>query len=295
MTKALYDRLDDDDLRALEAAFDDQTAAYWANADPVVRPYLALHFSAYHGVTRILDKTGMSASMPPDDIHAMARGPVAAGGDPWIADLVVEVVERAGGSLGPGMRGLDFGCSSGRVVRILAAALPEVAWSGCDPNAGAIGWASEALPGIDFFVSPQEPPLELPDGELDMIYAISIWSHFGADAGLRWLYEMRRLLRPGGLLVVTTHGLSSLGKQIESGAMVRDTALACSEALYRSGFWYADVFGEEGDHGVVSQEWGMAYMTPEWLLSRLLPSWRALLYEPARLDANQDVYVLERR
>ena len=161
VTKALYDRLDGDDLRALEAAFDAETAAYWANADPAVRPYLTLHFGAYHGVTQILDKTGLSASMPPDEVHAMARGPLAAGGDPYIADLVVEAVERAGGSLRPGMRGLDFGCSSGRVVRMLAAALPDVAWSGCDPNAGAIGWASEQLHGIDFFVSPQAPPLEL--------------------------------------------------------------------------------------------------------------------------------------
>jgi hypothetical protein len=31
------------------------------------------------------------------------------------------------------------------------------------------------------------------------------------------------------------------------------------------------------------------------LESRLLSAWRALLYEPGRLDANQDVYVLERR
>jgi hypothetical protein len=40
VTKALYDRLDRDDLRALEAAFDAETAAYWANSDPAVRPYL---------------------------------------------------------------------------------------------------------------------------------------------------------------------------------------------------------------------------------------------------------------
>jgi hypothetical protein len=39
----------------------------------------------------------------------------------------------------------------------------------------------------------------------------------------------------------------------------------------------------------------MAFMTPEWLLSRALPDWSALLYEPGRLGANQDVFVLERR
>ena len=133
------------------------------------------------------------------------------------------------------MRGLDFGCSSGRVVRMLAAALPDVAWSGCDPNAGAVDWASEHLHGIEFFVSPQAPPLELGDGALDLVYAISIWSHFDADAGLRWFDEMHRLLRPGGLLVVTTHGLSSLGRQIEVGAMVREAALAAPKRFIAAG------------------------------------------------------------
>jgi hypothetical protein len=66
--------------------------------------------------------------------------------------------------------------------------------------------------------------------------------------------------------------------------MVREAALTCSEALHRSGFWYAKVFGEDGDHGVINPAWGMAYMTPEWLLSRLLPAWRALLYEPCALE-----------
>ena len=40
--------------------------------------------------------------------------------------------------------------------------------------------------------------------------------------------------------------------------MVREAALACSEALHRSGFWYAEVFGEDGDHGVINPAWGMA-------------------------------------
>ena len=106
---------------------------------------------------------------------------------------------------------------------------------------------------------------------------------------------MRRVLKPGGMLLVTTHGIASLRRQVEAGAMIPSVAVECSEALYRTGFWYAEVFGEQGDHGVASADWGMAYMTPEWLLARILPSWRVLLYEPARLDANQDLYLLERR
>ena len=215
MTKALYDRLDGDDLRALEAAFDAQTAAYWANADPAVRPYLTLHFGAYHGVTQILDKTGLSASMPPDDVHAMARGPVAAGGDPYIADLVVEAVERSGRQPATG--------DAGARLRLLVGprrADARRGAAGCgverlrpERGRGRLGVRASARHRV--LRQPAGAAARAPDGALDLVYAISIWSHFDADAGLRWFDEMHRLLRPGGLLVVTTHGLSSLGPQIE--------------------------------------------------------------------------------
>jgi SAM-dependent methyltransferase len=246
-------------------------------------------------VPSILAKTRLSPVMPPDDVHAMARGPVAAGGDAFTADFVLGALERAGKPLPEGARALDFGSSSGRVVRMLAAARPDVAWLGCDPNEPAIAWARENLDCAEFFVSPQEPPLELPDASLDLVYAISIWSHFDADAGLRWFEEMHRLLRPGGVLLFSAHGVASIGRQTAAGSLIPEDALSCSEALHRRGFWFARAFGEEGDHGVVSEDWGMAYATPEWLLTRLLPAWSARLYEPARLDANQDLYVLERR
>jgi hypothetical protein len=35
-------------------------------------------------------------------------------------------------------------------------------------------------------------------------------------------------------------------------------------------------------------------MSPEWLVSHALPRWRLRLFEPTRLEQNQDLYVLER-
>src|SRR5206468_688639 len=80
----------------------------------------------------------------------------------------------------------DFGASSGRVVRVLAAGHPDARWSGCDPNAPAIAWARANLPGIDFFVRPQDPPLDRPDGAFDLVFAISLWSHYDRGAAGRW-------------------------------------------------------------------------------------------------------------
>jgi SAM-dependent methyltransferase len=76
----------------------------------------------------------------------------------------------------------------------------------CDPNPKSIAWAQEHLPGIHAFVSPAAPPLPLDAKSLDLIYAVSIWSHYAERLALLWLKEMHRLLKPKGLLYITTHG-----------------------------------------------------------------------------------------
>ena len=42
--------------------------------------------------------------------------------------------------------GRNFGCSSGRVVRVLQAAFPQTRWYGCDPLESSINWAKRHLP-----------------------------------------------------------------------------------------------------------------------------------------------------
>ena len=88
------------------------------------------------GDPALLERTGLTAAQPPAGVHAMAQGPLAAAGGLYEADMVANALASAGvdiaGALGAA---LDFGCSSGRVLRVLAAAFPDVRWIGCDPNA----------------------------------------------------------------------------------------------------------------------------------------------------------------
>lgn len=139
----------------------------------------------------------MTAEMPPVNVHSMSHEDVAAGGSPYYADLVEDALARTGFELGAGHAVLDFGCSSGRVVRVLAAARPDVEWHGCDPIGEAVWWASECLPGIEFRHSPEEPPLSYPDGCFDAVYAISIWSHFSERAALAWMGRCFASSAPG--------------------------------------------------------------------------------------------------
>jgi SAM-dependent methyltransferase len=296
-TARLYERLDKTDVAAIEQliASDPELSAHYAAApDQLARRQQVLAYGVWLGDEAATRKTGLIAAEPPEDIHVMARGPLAAAGGLYEADIVASALESVGVEIGSLDAGLDFGCSSGRVVRVLAAAHPEIEWHGCDPNEPAISWATEHIPDIDFFVNGNAPPLPLQDASLDLAYAISIWSHFAPELGLRWFDEMRRVIRPGGHLICTTHGLTSVAHYATLGLRTPEQSQDIATALYRQGWWYTPEFGEEGDWGVVNTDWGTTFLAPEWVLAQLCPHWRVLEFAAGRNQENQDVYVLER-
>lgn len=297
VTKLLYDRLSEDDVADViyRASKDPELTNYPAiDSDLDTRRWLVLNYGLWLQVPSVIERTGLRPIQPPEEVHAMARGPLAAGGGLESADLIVDAITSAGIDIADLGDALDFGCSSGRVVRVLVAAFPGLHWHGCDPNKPAIEWAREHLENIEFFVSGQYPPLPLAEGQLGLVYAISIWSHFAPSLGLRWFDEMHRLIRPGGILFLTTHGLQSVSHYAAQGVRSPQHSRAILESLYRTGSWYAAEFGPAGDAGIVNPEWGTAFLSPEWLLTKLCPRWRILEFAPGRNQRNQDVYVLQR-
>jgi SAM-dependent methyltransferase len=294
ITDLLFARLEDGDQDAVASLLVEHPAALWEISPEPARRRLTLNFATAIGPPEVRERAGLLTATPPDEVHAMARGPVAAGGDLFLADLVDGAIRDAGLTIPQDGTILDFGASSGRVLRAIAAARPDLRCLGCDPNEGAIRWAAEHLPG-EYFVSPTSPPLALEDASVDVAYAISIWSHFAAQPALDWLAEMHRVIRPGGALLLTTHSWDTLGMGLRRDALSRETIAEAAEALIATGHHFIDVFGEQGDWGVVDPGWGNAYMTLEWLMANTQGRWSARLLWPGYLDANQDVIVLERR
>jgi SAM-dependent methyltransferase len=295
VTDLLYEQLDDSAVAEVQARLTPGEAGLWDAASPSDRRRLALAFGAHHEVASVLDRTRLSGATPPVDIHAMERSSASAGGSTYSADIIVEAARESRFELGPAKAGLDFGCSSGRVVRLLAATYPDMEWHGCDPLGDAIDWARANLPDIRFERSPQHPPLPYADASFDLVFAVSIWSHFGEGAALKWLDEMRRVMRPGGRLVFSTHGLHSIAHASATRLREPSQLEEIGIALYRDGFWFADEFGSKGDHGLRDPDWGTAFMSPEWLLARTSGTWWVAVFHPGRVQDNQDLYVLEPR
>ena len=98
---------------------------------------------------------------------------------------------------------LDFGCGIGTTLAAHHDLSGEAEFLGCDIHRPSIEWASRALsPPFTFFICEEEPPLAQPDERFDLVYACSVFTHI-ADPWARWLVELHRVLRPGGILVAS--------------------------------------------------------------------------------------------
>jgi len=100
---------------------------------------------------------------------------------------------------------LDFGCGCGRVVRRWAG-LPTTAVAGSDMNERAIDWCRRNLPFARFESNRLEPPLAFDGESFDLVYALSVFTHLPEELQRRWMAELGRTLRPGGYLLISTHG-----------------------------------------------------------------------------------------
>ncbi len=101
---------------------------------------------------------------------------------------------------------LDFGCGCGRVVRHLSM-LTGGAIHGTDSNRSLIEWCSRNLSKVaQFSVNGMSPPLQYEEASFDLVYAISVFTHLSEGLQIAWIDELARILRPGGLLVLSTHG-----------------------------------------------------------------------------------------
>jgi SAM-dependent methyltransferase len=294
-TQRIFDRLTGAQIERIVASITPDESATLNISSNADRMRGIISLAAYYRDEEALAAMRMPAALPPDEVHAMSRGPFTLAGGCKYADMVVESLGGGQPIMRKGARVLDFRCSSGRVVRMLAAAYPEVEWHGCDPMPDSIRWDQENLPSIKFTVSSADPPLSAYSDEmLDLVFAISIWSHFAENAALRWLEEMRRIVKPGGFLVLTTHGFRAIDYLAEKHLYdVKDLA-HIRDSMYSSGLCFLPVFGKKGDWGIVNSEWGQTFISPEWLLAHACPAWTVTEYGLGRVENNQDIYTLQR-
>lgn len=122
---------------------------------------------------------------------------------------VLDVLKGVGVAVDGSMRVLDFGCGCGRVIRHVHG-MTGAECHGSDYNPQLIDWCKHNLRFATFEVNGATPPLPHPNDQFDVIYALSVFTHFPEALQWAWLSELSRVLKPGGHLLMTTHGESFL-------------------------------------------------------------------------------------
>ena len=193
--------------------------------------------------------------LPPTDLAA--RIGVAAGADPMrfyvdegrrlrgvIDDLLPEGWNWAG------KRVLDFGCGSARVLRHFGVEAAQGEFTGCDIDTSSIEWAADNMsPPFRFLRNGLRPPLELAVGSLDLVWAMSVFTHI-TDAWSDWLVEMHRLLAPGGVLLASWLGEGMWEALLEEPYREDDVGVAVSRRwagpdawVFHSEWWLREHWG----------------------------------------------------
>ncbi|MBG0791971.1 class I SAM-dependent methyltransferase [Methylocystis sp. H62] len=108
---------------------------------------------------------------------------------------------------------LDWGVGYGRVAipfkRVVA---PHARVLGIDVDKFNVDWCREHLRDIEISQCAFFPPTEIASDSVDLVYAISVMNHLTEQNQIKWLIELRRILKPGGIAIlsaVTEHALTT--------------------------------------------------------------------------------------
>jgi len=101
--------------------------------------------------------------------------------------------------LRPGVRLLDVGCGPGTITADFTQRLAPGAVLGIDSSADVIAEAQRDHPGVSFATG-DVYHLDLPEASFDIVHAHQVLQHLADPVAA--LKEMRRVVRPGGIVAV---------------------------------------------------------------------------------------------
>lgn len=183
-------------------------------------------------------------------------------------------------------RVLDWGCGCGRLARYL---LPQLSapLTGIDIDEDNIAWCQQNLPSGDYFHISPTPPTQFENDTFDLIIGISIFTHLREPDQFLWLEELHRIACPDGILLVTVHGNTTVGR-----AALPETAFI---QLQKDGF--LDIGRNPNLDGVTSDHeyYRNTFHTEAYLRQHWAKWFEIVRIVPGTIGNHQDVVVLRKK
>lgn len=134
-------------------------------------------------------------------------------------------------------RVLDFGCGWGRMLRLFLNRVDSHHLYGVDVRPDVVALARQLNPFAQFSVVEPVQRLPFADGWFDLVIAYSVFSHLNEATSRAWVAELARVLKPGGLAILTTQ---------DSGFLDFVKSLTTWKPLWRIRFALARAMGRPG-------------------------------------------------
>ena len=143
---------------------------------------------------------------------------------------------REGIDLRASVRVLDFGVGAARQALHFTRHFPRPEYYACDVDPALVAFVARAYPQIRVGRNRFSPPLDYPDGLFDLVYSVSVFSHLSPADHLPWLRELYRIVRPGGICIVTVEGwtaLARVARTVDTPADALVDELAAAGVVFR--------------------------------------------------------------
>jgi SAM-dependent methyltransferase len=139
-------------------------------------------------------------------------------------------------------RALDAGCGDGRFVAFVRERNPSCPIEGADYSETAIAFARLFNPGVPFHVADLLRTLPFHDASFDAVTLIEVVEHFELHRLNDVLRECRRILRPNGVVIITTPTVNE--KKVSKAHFQHFTEASMRTYLKDAGFESATIEGQ---------------------------------------------------